>query len=743
MVNKSIKFESNGKILQYLFRITSLLFGFAILIINFEIPTLLNRQLFIFSIVIFILYNILFLKFFDSVVEKTIEKRFYFIILLDLIVAVAAILITGGLKSPFIYYSLSPVLLAGYYGGYISVSVTSFLMTICLYLVNYFSSGISLFQISSQTMRELFQTSFYYFLSGYLITFLAKIYIASEKTTERYKNAKSQLEKISLKNESINKKFLILLGIYEEFQKCHRLNQLFEKILTGSIVLGYSNAILGVASDGNSYRSWIRLSENGEFQRFLYEKVIDIDKVYTEYSKEFKSPLGCPKIMLFRNLSEIGLDYFNIGLDNDKQIIISISGKHNTKCLLILFTKREIDFKQELIILSSYITEVNLALDSLEKHEVLVKQIQMLESLNEVATAVSSKLTLESILNTVVEKAKEIINAEKVVLSLMDISGQQEQLDPKYFTVRGKKDQYPEEWWRHEMEVLAIDVIKTGKSRIISIRTDKKSEDRAWLLCVPIKVKDKSLGVISVLSSSSDYFEIVDVLTIETLGKFAAVAVENVNLVQKSLESVISEERGRIARDMHDGLAQSLFSIILNLQILESMIKKDSSTVNLKLREIKSFTQQNLTQLRNYIYNLQPPDVNRYGLTKALQMYLDQTSKISDIDISFNVEGNVVNLASRTEISIYRMIQEATSNVIRHSDASLLKVNLLYEKNYLLFILEDNGKGFEPKELSESGEDYNGMGLNNIRKRIENFGGSLVIDSKPGKGTRIYTEIPI
>ncbi len=743
MVNKSIKFESNGKILQYLFRITSLFFGFAILIINFEIPTLLNRQIFIFSLVIFILYNILFLKFFDSVVEKTIEKRFYFIILLDLIIAVAAILITGGLKSPFIYYSLSPVILAGYYGGYISVSVTSFLMTICLYLVNYFSSGISLFQISSQTIRELFQTSFYYFLSGYLITFLAKIYMASEKTTERYKNAKSQLEKISLKNESINKKFLILLGIYEEFQKCHRLNQLLEKILTGSIVLGYSNAILGVASDGNSYRSWIRLSENGEFQRFLYEKVIDIDKVYTEYGKEFKSPLGCPKIMLFRNLSEIGLDNFNIGLDNDKQIIISISGKHNTKCILILFTKREIDFKQELIILSSYITEVNLALDSLEKHEVLVKQIQMLESLNDVATAVSSKLTLESILNTVVEKAKEIINAEKVVLSLMDISGQQEQLDPKYFTVRGKKDQYPEEWWRHEMEVLAIDVIKTGKSRIISIRTDKKSEDRAWLLCVPIKVKDKSLGVISVLSSSSDYFEIIDVLTIETLGKFAAVAVENVNLVQKSLESVISEERGRIARDMHDGLAQALFSIILNLQILESMIKKDSSTVNLKLKEIKSFTQQNLTQLRNYIYNLQPPDVNRYGLTKALQMYLDQTSKISDIDISFNVEGNVVNLASRTEISIYRMIQEATSNVIRHSDASLLKVNLLYEKNYLLFILEDNGKGFEPKELSESGEDYNGMGLSNIRKRIENFGGSLVIDSKPGKGTRIYTEIPI
>jgi signal transduction histidine kinase len=206
----------------------------------------------------------------------------------------------------------------------------------------------------------------------------------------------------------------------------------------------------------------------------------------------------------------------------------------------------------------------------------------------------------------------------------------------------------------------------------------------------------------------------------------------------KTAVHVQDQERKRFAEDLHDGPGSVLSAVKLNLGRLRSQSPDLDESQKEKLGEAQDLLDEAIRELRNIAHNMMPPSLSRFGLKDALENLLAGIEKNSGISISFNYFSEEERLPENVEISVYRIMLEVMNNIVKHSRASEAVVQLVQHREYLSLTAEDNGTGFEKNE-----RNVNGMGLSNIRSRVEYLGGRLEIDSFPGKGTTISIEIPL
>ena len=198
-----------------------------------------------------------------------------------------------------------------------------------------------------------------------------------------------------------------------------------------------------------------------------------------------------------------------------------------------------------------------------------------------------------------------------------------------------------------------------------------------------------------------------------------------------------------MARDIHDGPAQMLSNVVLKAEICERLIDVDLDQARSELQNLKKIVRDSLQDVRKIIYNLRPMSLDDLGLIPTLQRYILTFQEESGISVSFITKGSEPELKSVISLTVFRIVQEALSNVAKHARANNAVTQLEFlEKNLKLYVYDD-GIGFDTAKLNDRNEDItSGFGLVSMRERVELLGGDMRISSKPGKGTRLNIIIP-
>ncbi|MDP1548504.1 MAG: sensor histidine kinase [Anaerolineales bacterium] len=192
-------------------------------------------------------------------------------------------------------------------------------------------------------------------------------------------------------------------------------------------------------------------------------------------------------------------------------------------------------------------------------------------------------------------------------------------------------------------------------------------------------------------------------------------------------------ERQRLSRQMHDGPAQALSNFILQTEIAMRLLDVDSAQAKNELGDLKTSAMSTFQKVRNFIFELRPMMLDDLGLIPTLRKYADAFKEQTGLDVSVTVSGVERRLESYLEVMVFRAVQELLGNAARHSQATMVKVQVDLGNEVLRITVDDNGKGFDPETLKES----TNLGLKLIRERAEILGGSFDIDSALGAGARI------
>jgi two-component system sensor histidine kinase DegS len=204
------------------------------------------------------------------------------------------------------------------------------------------------------------------------------------------------------------------------------------------------------------------------------------------------------------------------------------------------------------------------------------------------------------------------------------------------------------------------------------------------------------------------------------------------------------EERQRVAREIHDGPAQSMSNIVLKAEICERLVDTEPVRAKEELNNLKSVVRETLQDVRKIIYNLRPMSLDDLGLIPTLQRYIITFQEESNIFVSFKTRGTCEEIRPVVSLAVFRLVQEAISNVKKHAKAHNVSISLEFlEKEMKLFIIDD-GMGFNVEDLKLRKEDINsGFGLYSMRERVELLNGNFEIISAIGKGTRLNITVPL
>ncbi len=197
-------------------------------------------------------------------------------------------------------------------------------------------------------------------------------------------------------------------------------------------------------------------------------------------------------------------------------------------------------------------------------------------------------------------------------------------------------------------------------------------------------------------------------------------------------------ERQRLSRQMHDGPAQALSNFILQTEIAMRLLDVDPVQAKDELGNLKNSAMGTFQKVRNFIFELRPMMLDDLGLIPTLRKYSDAFKEQAGLEVSVTVTGTERRLEPYLEVMVFRAAQELLGNASRHSQATLIKVQIDLGNDLIRVNVEDNGKGFAPETLKDS----TSLGLKLIRERAEMLGGSFEIDSAPGSGARISFTVP-
>jgi signal transduction histidine kinase len=383
------------------------------------------------------------------------------------------------------------------------------------------------------------------------------------------------------------------------------------------------------------------------------------------------------------------------------------------------------------------------AIENARLYESATRWSRQLESLNEVASALVSEISLAPLLRLIASRLRELVDARLVTIALPAADGS--------MVVAAADGQNAEE------ALLRPEIGQRSKTRAVferkrSERVSSVIEDpeidqeaaRRWGVTsgmwVPLIVRDRAVGVIAVHDKlgADPGFSDEDLRLAEGFAVRASAAVELSERVQRdSLRRVVEAqelERRRLARELHDETGQALTSILLGLKSVEeakSAEQRDAAAA--VLRELVVAT---LQDVRRLAVELRPKALDDFGLLPALerlaQTFTEQVGIETDVEASLGD----TRLPPEVETALYRLVQEALTNVVKHSRARHVSISLVRRASSVSAVIEDDGVGFR----ESSGE---GLGLIGMRERVGLLDGRLEIESRPDHGTTIMAEVPL
>lgn len=403
---------------------------------------------------------------------------------------------------------------------------------------------------------------------------------------------------------------------------------------------------------------------------------------------------------------------------------------------------------------------------------------ERLQAIKKISQVVSQGLDLDKLLTVVGHDISQIFTPEtgpheeiEVVIGLVDGSNLtlNKIYDPAEVQPKTRKKSQPKTFTVASVPLtLKIDsrrpigqVITEGRPFMLN-QAETKNLYRLDLLdaaefmnsamLAPLITGGKTIGLILVAGRAAHAFDESDLETLESLAFQVASAVEHARLLQKTREIAIVEERTRLARDMHDGVAQNLAYLLIQVDRCLNMVE-EGGKLEQQLEQISALLKQNIEELRRNIFDLRPVELEGKSLFEVLKNFVTEFGQRWNLKTTCVVEGEIEEVSPEVESSLYRILQETLSNARQHAQCTQLWVKVaIKDKQWVTLEVQDNGQGFDPdhplrSEQPDQGQTKKrrsrGLGLTSMRERVQRVGGQLIVDSQRHQGTRIFAQLPL
>lgn len=362
---------------------------------------------------------------------------------------------------------------------------------------------------------------------------------------------------------------------------------------------------------------------------------------------------------------------------------------------------------------------------------------------------ISKSLALRDVLNAVAESARELVHADIGLASLFDEASQEVEIRAaaglRSARLVGKRRTVNDEYGANDLlKGKPLFSHLRNRENLNRINQKLSPEDQIIdYLTVPMMRSEHFVGCIEVLSHQPRHFTKREAQLLERLGYHVVVAIENAMLYNQMRYMAALEEQGRLARELHDHLAQSVGFLNVKASITENLLANNKiDEARESLKELKRVAKNVFIDVREGVFNLRTSASTRIGLLPTLQEYLAEYRETYHLDVQLTVEGDEpFEFAAEVANQLLRVIQEALTNIRKHSQTNKAWVHCTYGHQVAQFIIEDDGVGFELGMVTKKNGQH--FGLQIMRERIYGVGGNLEFVSSPGKGTRIIIRIPM
>jgi signal transduction histidine kinase len=397
---------------------------------------------------------------------------------------------------------------------------------------------------------------------------------------------------------------------------------------------------------------------------------------------------------------------------------------------------------EELVQLLS--AQAAVAIENARLYEAATRWLRQLESLNDIANALVSEVEVTRVLELVASRLRELLHARIVLIALPASDGS--------LVVRATDGESEEELVGFRLE---LDSSKSGRvlqrrrsERVDSLIDDIEMDQDAGRkmgartgLFVPMMLRDRAIGVITAhdKEGGDPRFTDEDVRLAEAFASRAAVAVDlSERVATDALRRVVSAqelERQRLARELHDETGQALTSILLGLKGVEDASEPaELSRATGDLRELVVTT---LQDVRRLAVELRPKALDDFGLVPAIERLVETFREQTGIEVDLEPRLGEERLPAEIETTLYRITQEALTNVVKHAQARHVSIVLTRRNASVAAVIEDDGRGFG----AETGS--NGLGILGMQERVALVGGRVEVESSPGSGTTLSIEVPL
>ncbi len=384
--------------------------------------------------------------------------------------------------------------------------------------------------------------------------------------------------------------------------------------------------------------------------------------------------------------------------------------------------------------------------------------------LSRISAALSGLWDLDAILGVGLDSTLDIMNGSIGEILLID-EDTQELSHPVH---RGLSREFVESVRISLGEGITGSVAQSGKAMLLEdISSDPRAAHREMIMaeglkafiCVPLRARDKVLGVLNVASRLPRKFTTNDVHLLYAIGDQLGIAIEHARLYDRlrkarerlrrlARQNLVAEEeeRRRIARELHDETSQSLSGIALQLQALieiSAISDKLDADFVAGLKKVQALTVQVHNEVSRLISNLHPALLDTLGLVPAVRQHAETQLKPLEINVSLEIKGKEMRFPPDVEAALFRFIQGAVGNITQHSRARNATIVLEYRPDEFALTVSDDGHGFDVSEITDVEESGRGRGLFSMRERIGFLGGTSGIESEIDKGTTVWARLPV
>ena len=407
--------------------------------------------------------------------------------------------------------------------------------------------------------------------------------------------------------------------------------------------------------------------------------------------------------------------------------------------------------RQDEELLTTICNTMGVFVENVRLYQERTRQLQIERSVIKVTEQVTSELELDRVLPKVMEIAADLVGADGAVMALLD----EEQNILRYPYVHHLPPELGDVTVS-KGEGLSGQVMATGKPIVIDKYAAYRHAIPAFVeagltsvATVPVGSGERIFGALSILSiDQAKAYSNREIALLTAIGRQAGIAIENAYLYENmryyahQITQAQENERRRIARELHDDTIQSLVALSRRLEALSASDGLLSPEAAGRVQELQTVTREMIERMRRFSQDLRPSILDDLGLLPTLDELTAELDREEGIHAELRVTGEERRLSSEMELTLFRIVQEALNNVRRHADANRVVIAVDISDSGVEIAVEDNGKGFVPPNSPDHPTAGGKLGLIGMHERARLLRGSLSVDSKPGRGTRVVISVP-